>query len=92
VRLDRSQYCFEALGVAGNDVALFKEVVTAGEVAHKAACFLNQQGARGHVPFGQARLPECIKTTGGDVSQVQARSAGATDAGGLAYQARNMPR
>ena len=54
VRLDRCQYCLEALGVAGDDVAFLKEVVTAGEVAHQAAGFLDQQGARSHVPFGQA--------------------------------------
>ncbi len=42
VRLDRRQYCLEALGVAGDDVAFLKEVVTAGEVAHQAAGFLDQ--------------------------------------------------
>ena len=46
VRLDGRQYCLEAFGVAGNDVAFFKEIVTAGEVAHQAARFLDQQHAR----------------------------------------------
>ena len=86
VRLDRRQYCLEAFGVAGNDVAFFKEVVTAGEVAHQAAGFLNQQGACSHVPLGQARLPERVETTGSHISQVQARRTGAADAGSLANQ------
>ena len=60
VRLDGRQYGFEALGVAGNDVAFFKEIVTAGEVAHQAAGFLDQQGACSIVPLGQALLPERI--------------------------------
>lgn len=54
VRLDRRQYCLEALGVAGDDVAFLKEVMTAGEIAHQAASFLDQQGACSHVPLGQA--------------------------------------
>ena len=48
MRLDRRQYCLEAFGVAGNDVAFLQEVVTAGEVAHQAAGFLDQQGACSH--------------------------------------------
>ena len=85
--LDSSQYSFEALGVTGNDVAFFKEIVAAGEVADETAGFLNQQGACCHVPFGQARLPECVITAGCNVSQIQAGSTGAADAGSLANQA-----
>ena len=86
MRLDRRQDGLEAFGVAGNDVAFFKEIVTAGEVAHQAASFLNQQGACSHVPLGQARLPERVETTGSHVGQVQAGGAGAADAGSLANQ------
>ncbi len=60
--------------------------MTAGEVAHQTAGFLNQQGACSHVPLGQARLPERIETTGCNISQVQACRTGAADAGGLANQ------
>ncbi|RMQ69081.1 hypothetical protein ALP98_05473 [Pseudomonas viridiflava] len=87
VRCDCGQHGLEAFGVARNDVAFLEEVVTTGEIADQTACFLNQQSARCHVPFGQARLPERIEATGSDISQVEACSACAADAGGLAYQA-----
>ena len=80
VRLDSRQHCLEAFGVAGNHVAFLKEVVTAGEVAHQAACFLDQQGACSHVPLGQARLPEGIKATGGNGKKI-ATVAGAVGGG-----------
>ena len=86
VRLDRRQHCLEAFGVTGNDVDFLKKFVTAGEVAHQAAGFLDQQGACSHVPLGQTRLPERIETTGSNVSQIQARRTGAADAGSLANQ------
>ena len=43
VRLDSGQYSFEAFGVTGNDVAFFKEIVAASEIADQAARFLNQR-------------------------------------------------
>lgn len=86
MRLDRRQHCLEALGVTGNDMAFFKEIVTAGEIAHQTAGFLDQQGACRHVPLGQARLPERVETAGSHIGQVQARRTGAADAGGLAHQ------
>ncbi|MNK96627.1 hypothetical protein D3C87_1169170 [compost metagenome] len=60
--------------------------MTAGEVAHQAAGFLDQQGACSHVPLGQARLPEGVEAAGSHVGQVQARRASAADAGSLANQ------
>ncbi len=42
VGLDGGEHSLEAFGVAGNDVAFFKEIVAAGEVAHQAAGFLDQ--------------------------------------------------
>src|SRR5690606_32132853 len=87
VRLDGSQHGFEAFGVARNDLAFLEEFMAAAEVADQAACFLNQQSTRSHVPLGQTELPEGVETAGGNVRQVQARSACAANACGLAGQA-----
>ena len=61
--------------------------MAAAEIAAQTACFLNQQGAGGHVPLGQAEFPEGIKAACSYVGKVQAGGAGAADAGGLADQA-----
>src|SRR5690606_34662380 len=87
VRLDSSQHGLEALGVAGDDVALFEEFVLAGEVAHQAAGFLNQQHTGRHVPFGNTEFPEGVISTGGHIGQVHAGSASAANAGSVAHQA-----
>lgn len=93
VRLDGSQYRLEALDVACNDVAFVEEVVATVEVAHQATGFLDQQYARCHVPFGQARLPEGVEAASSHVGQVQAGGAGAADAAWVwPVKARNMPR
>src|SRR5690606_21851407 len=60
VRLDGGEHRLEALGVAGNDLALLEEFVTADEVADQTTGFLDQQGACGHVPLGEAEFPEGV--------------------------------
>src|SRR5690606_7903915 len=64
-----------------------QEAMAAGEIAHQAARFLDQQCACGHVPLGKSELPEGVEATGSDIGQIQARSASAAHAGSLAYQA-----
>src|SRR5690554_6567458 len=71
VRLDGGQHGLEALRIAGNDLALFQELVATGEVADQAARFLNEQATSGHVPFGQTEFPESVIAPGGDVGQIQ---------------------
>jgi len=85
--LDGGKDCLEALGVARNDLALFKVFMAASEVTDQAAGFLNQQGACGHVPFGQAKLPKRVIATGRDIGQIQASSPGAAKPCGLPNQA-----
>src|SRR5690554_831312 len=59
VRLDGGQHGLEALRIAGNDLALFQELVATGEVADQAARFLNEQASGGHVPFGEIGRASC---------------------------------
>src|SRR5690606_17079237 len=67
--------------------AFLKEFMAAAEVTDQSASFLNQQGACGHIPLAQAKLPKGIEASGGNISQIQAGCAGAPDAGSLADQA-----
>src|SRR5690606_25526741 len=92
VRLDGGQHGLEALRIAGNDLALFQELVATGEVADQAARLLNEQATGGHVPFGQTEFPEGVIAAGGNVGQIQAGSATAADAGRLADQAAEHPQ
>ena len=64
---------------------MLDEVGFAGVIADQAARFGNQQRTRCHVPGLQASFKKAVGQAGGDVGQVQRRSAGATHARALAH-------
>ena len=47
--------------------------VTAGQIGDGTTRLVDQQGARGHVPFRQTQFPEAIGAPTGDVGQIQGR-------------------
>ena len=55
----------------GNDMAGVQEAILTLEVADKAPRFLNEKGARSHVPLLQTELPESVEPAAGDVCEVQ---------------------
>ena len=87
VRLDRGEYRLETLGVARDQVALVEELMTPGKIADQSTRFLNQQAAGCHIPFGQAKFPECVIAASSYIGQIKASGATAADAGCLADQA-----
>ena len=81
---DNLQQWLEYLGAGAHDVAGLHAVVASAEVADHTAGFLYQKQPCGDVPGFQVHFPEAIKTTGGNIGQVQCGSAWAADACGLA--------
>src|SRR5687768_11965872 len=85
-----STQCFEQRRVdlrrRAGDLAGLEIAALAAQVADQAAGLLDHQRARGHVPRGEAHLPERVEAAAGDVGEVERGCARAPDARALRHQ------